>query len=78
MTAMRCESCGMPIESGPYCGRCTDAHGRLQSFEERFERMLDWQVRQQPGAPREELVTETLAYLSTMPAWRDHPAVRSR
>ena len=24
-----CESCGMPIESGPYCPHCTDADGAL-------------------------------------------------
>jgi len=73
-----CESCGMPIESGPYCVHCTGIDGRLQSFEERFERMLSWQARQQPGTPREELERETLAYMSTMPAWREHPRVQSR
>jgi hypothetical protein len=78
MSTSNCESCGMPIESGPYCLHCTDARGRLQPFEERFERMIGWQARQQPGASREELERETLAYLSTMPAWRDHPRVQAR
>ena len=71
-----CESCGMPIESGRYCAYCTDAEGRLQPFEERFERMVAWQARQDPGASRADLERATLSYLATMPAWRDHPAVR--
>lgn len=73
----RCDSCGMPIETGPYCEHCTDASGRLQPFEERFERMVGWQARRDPQAPRERLEAETLAYLATMPAWRDHPKVRA-
>jgi hypothetical protein len=35
-----CESCGMPIESGPYGQYCVDDHGKLQAFDERFERMV--------------------------------------
>jgi hypothetical protein len=35
-TAQACESCGMPIETGRYCGYCTDENGVLQSFDERF------------------------------------------
>lgn len=72
-----CESCGMPIETGRYCGYCTDADGRLQSFDDRFERMVDWQARRAPGAPRKELEETTLAYMASMPAWRDHPRVRA-
>ncbi len=73
-----CESCSMPIESGPYCAHCTDEEGRLQPFEERFERMVSWQARQKPEASRAELEADTLAYLATMPAWRDHPRVLAR
>jgi C4-type Zn-finger protein len=72
-----CESCGMPIESGHYCGYCTDAEGNLQPFEERFDRMVAWQARRESQASREELEAKTLAYLATMPAWRDHPRVRA-
>ena len=72
-----CDSCGMPIESGPYCGHCTDPAGALQPFEDRFERMVSWQSRRNPGATRQQLEAETLAYLATMPAWRDHPRVRA-
>jgi hypothetical protein len=67
----------MPIESGPYCEHGTDAEGQLQPFEERFERMIGWQARRQPEASRAQLEAETLAYLATMPAWRDHPKVKA-
>ena len=70
-----CESCGMPIESGSYCSYCTDADGRLQPFEERFERMVDWQARREPSTSRAELEAATRAYLRSMPAWHDHPAL---
>lgn len=72
-----CESCGMPIESGRYCQYCTDETGALQPFDERFERMVAWQARRSPDRSRAELEAETLAYLATMPAWRDHPRVRA-
>jgi hypothetical protein len=75
MTTEPCQSCGMPIESGPYCTHCTDADGTLQAFDERFERMVGWQARREPDASRSELEAATLAYLSRMPAWRDHPRV---
>jgi hypothetical protein len=56
---------------------CTDETGQLQSFEERFERMTAWQARRSPGTPRAEIERQTLAYMATMPAWRDHPRVTS-
>ncbi len=37
-----CESCGLPIEAGPYCQYCIDQEGNLQAFEERLERMSQW------------------------------------
>lgn len=76
-TTPACESCGMPIETGRYCSHCTDQTGQLQSFEERFERMTAWQARRNPGTPRAEIERQTLAYMATMPAWRDHPRVTS-
>ncbi|HXR23427.1 MAG TPA: hypothetical protein VN786_12795 [Acidimicrobiales bacterium] len=72
-----CESCGMPIETGRYCSYCTDGTGALQSFDERFERMVAWQARSQPEASRADLEASTLGYMSTMPAWRDHPRVET-
>jgi hypothetical protein len=75
---MKCESCSMPIESGPYCQHCVDSAGKLQPFDERFERMISWQQRKQPTATRDELETATLAFMATMPAWKDHPRVTAR
>jgi hypothetical protein len=66
----------MTIESGPYCQHCVDARGALQSFEERFERMVQWQTRKEPNAKRADVERKTLAYMATMPAWKDHPRVR--
>ena len=75
--AHTCESCGIPIETGRYCAYCTDETGALQSFDERFERMVAWRARSQPEASRTDLEASTLAYMSTMPAWRDHPRVEA-
>ena len=72
----RCESCGMPIEAGPYCLHCVDDRGQLQDFATRFERMVAWQQRR--GSPRAQAEAETIAYMATMPAWKDHPEVLAR
>jgi len=74
---LRCDSCGMPIETGRFCVHCTDADGNLQPFEERLRRMVDWQARRDPQASRADVEAATFAYLATMPAWRDHPRVRA-
>lgn len=75
MNTERCESCGMPIETGRYCEHCVDENGALQAFDERFSRMTAWQRRSHPERSEEEISRDTLAYLATMPAWRDHPRV---
>ena len=72
-----CESCGMPIESGRYCEHCTQPDGSLQPFDERFERMVDWQLRREPTTTRDAAEQATLQYMATMPAWRDHPRVQA-
>jgi len=72
----KCESCGMPIEAGPYCDHCVDASGQLQDFPTRFERMVAWQERR--GSPRAQAEKETIAYMASMPAWKDHPEVLAR
>ena len=70
-----CESCGMPIETGRHCAYCTTDTGDLQPFEERFPRMVAWQQRRHPEQSQADAEAATLAYLATMPAWRDHPRV---
>jgi hypothetical protein len=49
----------------------------LQPFEERFERMVQWMSRQKPDLPSEEAKKQTLAFMATMPAWRDHPKLKA-
>ena len=73
MPPTTCESCSMPIETGRYCVHCTDADGNLQSFDERFARMVDWQRRRHPEQSQAEVEAATRTYMATMPAWRDHP-----
>ena len=70
-----CESCGMPIESGPHCSYCVDESGKLQPFDERFERMIQWTRRESPDISADDAEARTLAYMAKMPAWRDHPRV---
>jgi hypothetical protein len=72
---MNCESCSMPIESGPYCQYCVDKSGKLQPFEERFAKMVEWQLKRAPG-DRKKAEADTLEFMRKMPAWKDHPKVR--
>ena len=67
----KCESCGMPIESGIYCQYCVDDKGNLQDFETRFNRMQEWALKK--GASKDDARIQTIKYMSTMPAWKNHP-----
>jgi len=73
-----CQSCGMTIESGPYCPYCVDEKGQLQAFEERLARMKQFVQRRDPSLSDADAERQTLAYMATMPAWRDHPRVKGR
>jgi hypothetical protein len=75
---MKCESCSMPIESGPYCQYCVDSNGQLQPFEERFGKMVDWQLKRNPTAGRAQAEKDTLAFMSKMPAWKDNAELKRR
>ena len=70
-----CASCSMPIETGTYCEYCVTETGELQPFDERFEKMVSWQLRKKPGLSRADAERDTRAFMSKMPAWRDHPKV---
>lgn len=70
-----CESCGMPIDNGPYCPYCVDASGQLQDFDTRFERMVQWAQREDASLTRAAAEQRTLAYMARMPAWASHPRV---
>ena len=84
MTAT-CESCGMSMQTAAdhalghpdstYCAYCSDPDGNLQAFAERFERMVQWEMRQN-GTDRATAEAATRAYMRTMPAWRAEPALR--
>jgi hypothetical protein len=73
--SQHCESCGMPIDSGPYCKYCVDEAGKLQDFDTRFERMVQWAQREDRGLSREQAEANTLKYMARMPAWAKHPRV---
>lgn len=70
-----CESCGLPIDNGRYCAHCVDEHGQLQGFEMRFERMVQWALREDPSLTRPQAESNTLEYMAGMPAWAQHPRV---
>jgi hypothetical protein len=67
----------MTIATGTYCAHCVGVDGKLQSFDERFERMVQWQMRKNAGTPRADAEAQTLAYMARMPAWKDHPRVKA-
>ncbi len=79
---MQCESCGRPMHSAEdhapndahsrHCNYCSKPDGALQDFDERFERMVQWSIRQD-ALPRPEAEAKTRAYMRTMPLWKDHP-----
>jgi hypothetical protein len=65
----------MPVDDGLYCRYCVDKSGNLQSFEERFERMVQWTMKERSGINRQEAEQQTRAYMRAMPAWKDHPGL---
>ena len=70
-----CQSCSMTIESGPYCEHCADSVGELLSFDEIVERFDQWTAKRNPDESADEIRAKTLAFMATMPAWRDHPQI---
>lgn len=82
MSTANCLSCGMPLSaetqrSGtPYCQYCTTDAGELQPFEERFERMTQWTMREDK-LDRARAEAQTRDYMRKMPAWKDHPALKN-
>jgi hypothetical protein len=66
----------MPVDVGPYCRHCVDETGKLSSFESRLGNMAAFFMGQDPGLERAEAERRTRAYMATMPAWKDHPALK--
>ena len=78
MSGKRCKSCSMPIERGDFCDYCTDETGALLGFDETFERFVRFAMRRDASLARSAAESSTLAFMATMPAWRDHPRVVGR
>lgn len=85
MMTETCQSCGMSMATADdhapghpdsaYCRHCSTPQGDLQAFGERFERMVQWEMRK--GAKdRDVAEAVTRAYLRAMPLWRDRPELR--
>jgi len=87
MTTTSCESCGMPLataedhacgdRAATLCRYCANESGALKPFDEHFERMTQWAMRQD-GLERAAAEESTLRYMRSMPAWRDHPRLADR
>lgn len=67
----------MPIDDGTYCRHCVDDNGRLQSFEQRFEQMVQFYLVQRRADTRAQAERDVLAHMAKMPAWHDHPRLRA-
>ena len=78
MSQHHCESCGMPVEAGPYCQYCADESGKLHSFEESVRRMTAFMQSTDSSLTPQQAEEKTLAYMAGMPAWKDHPELRAR
>jgi hypothetical protein len=73
-----CESCGMPMRdpseygggdtANRYCVHCTDAEGKLRSYEEALEGMKQLMIRNN-GMAESEALQAAKEYMATMPAW---------
>jgi hypothetical protein len=74
-----CESCGMPLAGAedhamanpqiPYCTHCAP-EGNLPPVDERLERFTQWTMRQD-GLDYQAAREKAIAYMKTMPAWKD-------
>jgi len=77
MTYANCQSCGMPVNNGRYCQHCGDADGNLHGFDETVSRMAQFWCSQDPKLSPEAAKAKTLSYMATMPAWKNHPKLKT-
>ena len=77
MSYHNCQSCGMPVETGPYCVYCGDENGNLHGFDETVARMAQFYRRQDPKLGEAESRAKTMKHMATMPAWKDHPRLKT-
>lgn len=74
----KCQSCTMPIETGVLCQHCSDDSGDLRPFDELFPRMVQWSMKNSSDLTREQAEQQTLEFMASMPAWKDHAEIRAR
>jgi hypothetical protein len=67
----------MTIDSGEYCEYCTDDSGDLRSFDETFERFVQFAMGRDADLDRATAETKTRGFMSSMPAWQGHPKLVS-
>jgi hypothetical protein len=77
MSDTNCQSCGMSVSTGPYCQYCADSEGNLHGFDETVARMTEFMQRQDPSLTVEQARRQTIAHMAKMPAWRDHPRLKT-
>lgn len=75
---MKCESCGMSIEAGPYCAHCVDDTGVLKPFEETLTRFEQWVQSGNTAASQRDAQAQALDYMKTQPARQNHPKLKAR
>ena len=64
--------------SAPISRYCVDTSGKLQQLhQDRFENMVQWALRRDGNLTREGAEEKTRAYMRTMPAWKDHPRIKT-
>ena len=64
-----CKSCTMTIDSGEYCEYCTDDNGNLRSFEEIFERFVQFAMGRDATLDRATAEEQTRGFMEGTEAW---------
>jgi hypothetical protein len=67
----------MTIDSGDYCQYCTDDSGSLRSFDETFERFVQFALGRDAALDRATAEANTLTFMGRMPAWKEHPRLNN-
>lgn len=81
METKHCGSCSMPMTkvedfgggdtTNQYCVHCCDENGKLKSYDEIYNGMVEFALKNMGISPEKakEAVTQNMA---NMPAWKDH------
>lgn len=71
----RCKSCRMPLPTGTYCPRCTDAHGLLIPFDALHAELTHEVMVHNEGMCRADAQDVARRLMARAPAWAEHPEV---